>query len=1125
MANPEKTRYKLIKQVGAGDFAKVYAAKDVKLGRNVAIKQLHSQYMDDEKKLARYWQEAQLLVELEHPNIMTIYDIVKSRGRLVLELMQGSLRQIYGQNPMPVADVRQTIRQAAQGLACLHDNGIIHGDIKPANLMLSRTKVVKLGDFGLARRASDDQGSMLKGTTKYMAPELVSEDFGPVGPQSDLYSLGFTALELMVGPEFDSLFPDLVAFGRDKQMAWMMWHCSADRRLPVKTVLNGVPDDLANVIEKLTSKDQSKRYQTAREVVADLAGSAKPVGESLEEQQAEAEETAKRQKKNKRIKAILAFVSSLIMCGAFLYFMREKPKPVARVAPAPVSGVVMNVLPFDDKFVIETGKGKKEFKVLPNDEIKLNRKSAVLRDLEYEDRLVVNTIITPGKPASQDRYQIIAFRPEQHSGVISEIKPDSGQFVLTVKDGEEFGESFDLSVKEVTEIIVNKEPIDPEAPLTLSDLRKDDEVVVDLCDELDGMVALKVDSIRQVQLEGVIRKLVPRSGTMTIADTSGAEERLVSLRLDAGCTFSLNGIASLNDRLLNASDIKIGDRVKIMHDVKITSIDAYRPFEDQGSIRSIGYQQGNFQLKSRNATSLRSYSIDTKTQVLLGGDIATLDDLREGDDIQLVHDSPDDQSPTLLSLNAMRPTDRNKWAILIGIDQFDSLGPLPGAVANLGVLESSLTKRFGVRTDQVKKFENPTRLTIQQELPNILSRIGDRGELFVYIATQSFVEKEKGAYLATKKFSPEEIETSGLPLDWLIDEIDACSCSKKVLFLDCPATTSLGESGPATATEMVRLLQDTRRGGYPKYTHVLANAQPGDGAVAPVKGKSGDLEQTVFGAAICEAFSGSADRERDLQVQITELTNYVTKRTSKLANSVQGKQTPFLFTPDDRPPRILPDDKQAIIELLTEFAEKEIDPMILIETGRRLKERTNGQPEPMLATGIILIKSFKMNQALVVLEKVRLENQDCLLAHQSVVWLHLYKRQYDLAGTKLQQMLGRIDVPEDGEAHDPVVLKKFEWAGSVRELVGGSSDWNQRVPEESVLTQCDSIVASHGSKAIEMYRAGRAPVLQKIKKFASILEADPGSETMNVRKRVKSYEIQIATPESIREIREALEFD
>ncbi len=1121
MANPKQTRYKLIKQIGAGDYAKVYAAQDVKLGRKVAIKQLHSQYMDDEQKLARYWREAKMLLDLEHPNIMTIYDIVKHRGRLVLELMQGNLMQVYGGKPMPVADVRQTIRQAATGLACLHENGIIHGDIKPANLMLSRTNVVKLGDFGLARRSADAEGSMLKGTTKYMAPELVSEDFGPVGAPSDLYSLGFTALELMVGPEFDSLFPDLVAFGRDKQMAWMMWHCSADRQLPVKTVLNGVPDDLANVIEKLTSKDQSKRYQTAQQVVADLTGSAKPVGASVKEVQAAAEELAKKQKKKKRLITVAACLTSLMVCAALAFFLRQKPEPPARVAPPPLHGIVRNVLPIDDKLVIETPEGKKEIKLFPGDQLNLNRKSAVLRDLEQNDRLVIKTVISPG---TKDRFDIFAFRPEQHAGVITEIKPDSNQFVLSVNEGDESGKNFDLTVEELTEIMVNKDKGTEQAPLTLGDLQKDDEVIVELCENTDGMQALKVDAIRTVFLEGVIRKLVPRQGTMTIADTSGTEERLVSLPLEANCTFSLNGVKSLNDRLLNASDIKIGDRVKVQHDVKITNIDAYRPFEDKGSIRTVSYDAGRLLLKSQNATKPKSYSIGPKTQILLGGETATIDDLRAGDEAQLVHDSPNDKSPTLLSLNALRPKDRTKWAILIGIDRFNSLDALNASVANIDVIESRLTNRFGVRAEQIKKLNNPTQVTIEQQIPGVLDRISSRDSLFVYVVTRGFIEKQKGAYLATKGFSIDEIESSGLPLDWLIDALDGCKASKKVLFLECPAETNGGESGPATATEMVKLLQDTKRGGYPKYTHVLANAQPGDKTGGVVSSESGD-EGTAFGAAISEAFAGKADRERDASVQITELTNYVTKRAAAIAGSVQAKQTPYLFVPDDRPPRILPDDQQAIVTLLTEFGNSKVDHEALVSDGELLERRTNGQPEPMLATGIILIKAFKMNEAMEILEQVRLKNRDCLLAHQGVIWLHLYKRHYDQAGIKLQQMLSQIIVPEDGEAHDPTVLKKFQWAGAVRELVGGSSQWNQRVPDDSVIAQCDKIVASHGSKAIELYKAGRVPIRQKINQFTATLKENPSSDVELVRKRVKSYDIQIATPESIQEIRAALELD
>src|SRR5262249_37025545 len=131
----------------------------------------------------------------------------------------------------------------------------------------------KLGDFGLARRVANDQGSYLKGATRYMAPELVAPQFGPVGPASDLYSLGFSAYELLCGPQqLEDLFPGLNAFGRDRQIAWMLWRAAADRRLPpVASVLDGVPDDLARVIDRLTTKGQSKRCQTAEQALADLS--------------------------------------------------------------------------------------------------------------------------------------------------------------------------------------------------------------------------------------------------------------------------------------------------------------------------------------------------------------------------------------------------------------------------------------------------------------------------------------------------------------------------------------------------------------------------------------------------------------------------------------------------------------------------------------------------------------------------------------------------------------------------------------------------------------------------------------------------------------------------------------
>ena len=274
-------RFEIISKIGQGDFATVYRARDRELGREVAIKQIHPQFLQDPRHLERYWQEAQLLAKLEHPHIMTIYDIVRERGWLVLELMNGSLQNLLGGRPIDLNDLRMAILYTAHALEFLQKHGIFHGDVKPGNLMVDKNQRVKLGDFGIARRLQGDHGSVVKGTTKYMAPEVFSDQFGPPGPHSDLYSLGFTAYELMCGENFESLFPGLTMFGKDRQMAWMMWHSAPDRRLPeISRVLQGVPDDLAHVIQKLTEKDPAKRYRSAEQVIADLRGASMEVDQT-----------------------------------------------------------------------------------------------------------------------------------------------------------------------------------------------------------------------------------------------------------------------------------------------------------------------------------------------------------------------------------------------------------------------------------------------------------------------------------------------------------------------------------------------------------------------------------------------------------------------------------------------------------------------------------------------------------------------------------------------------------------------------------------------------------------------------------------------------------------------------
>ncbi|MBI2481414.1 MAG: serine/threonine protein kinase, partial [Planctomycetia bacterium] len=283
-------RYQVTDMIAKGDFATVYRGRDHELGRDVAIKQIHQQYLEDPRQLDRYWQEAQLLASLEHPNIMTIYDVVRERGWLILELAQGSLPQLLGGRGIDIKDLRLALNYTLHALKFMHEHGIIHGDVKPSNLLVDRNARVKLGDFGIARRLAGDDGSVVKGTTKYMAPEVVSDQFGPVGPHSDLYSLGFTAFELMCGGHFETLFPGLNMYGRDQQIAWMMWHSAPDRRLPaISRTLDGVPPDLAHIIQRLVEKDPAKRYRTASDVLADLSteGEAPPASNRAAEEEAE----------------------------------------------------------------------------------------------------------------------------------------------------------------------------------------------------------------------------------------------------------------------------------------------------------------------------------------------------------------------------------------------------------------------------------------------------------------------------------------------------------------------------------------------------------------------------------------------------------------------------------------------------------------------------------------------------------------------------------------------------------------------------------------------------------------------------------------------------------------------
>ncbi len=1118
-------RYQLVEKIGSGDYAITFSGHDKKLDRDVAIKQLHERFLLDDTTLAKYWREAQLLASLEHPNNITIYDVDRDQGRLVLELMQGSLSQIYRNKPMPINDVRQTLVQALRGLECLHENGIIHGDVKPSNLFLSRQEVVKLGDFGLARRVEDEDGSLLKGSARYIAPELVSEEFGRTGPASDLYSLGFSALELLVGPEFESLFPDLIAFGRDRKMAWMMWHCAADRKIPpIQKILDGVPDDLAQVISKLTAKSQSQRYASAGEALKELSAYPVPVGRTLKEEAAARAALAQKKLAKKRQWVAVSWVASIALSCSIFYLSIDPPPPAERVAPPVIHGVVKNVLPIDRKLVLDLGTDWKEVNLTDNDNVMLNRKGRQLRDLELGDRVALHTRLDPENASHLD---IIAFRPDTHTGVIESIDSDERKFVLRVAEGEDSSKQFELAVPAETPIVINTLSNQEDSSFSFVSLAAGDRVVVEHSDDETGMLALSVSALRDVRMTGFVRGIEPRSRLLTVAIDEQEKDaaKFARIPLYPDCVFTLNGLPELNEQLVRLNDLLPGDKISVKHDAKAKTIDAYRVFHASGKLASIEFDQRTFSVASPSDEAVGDkirFNINQDCEIWLGGIPIHFEDLRVGDELKISHDSPGAAEPTVDRITAIRPPSSDKWAILIANQNFDdkTIESKPNSILSAHKLRNSLTHRYGVPEEQALICEDFERVRLEHEIPNWLRGIPEGAELYVYVSTS--VHNAKQVVLSTKDSKSSGIEQTGLQLDWLIDQLENCPTETKVLFLDCDSADPSSDSVDACPERMIAKLRSERRGGYPRSLYILGCPPDADS-----QNESMSLRASIFATALAEGFSGAADQSRDNRIEITELAEFMALKMNSFTDSdtsSSGKTNlPMLILPDPSPPRISAEAKQALLGILSHYEDRKLNVKQIYDEAAAADALSDQQPDANLALGLVLLKHSKMSQALEVLDGVRLSHPDQLFSHRAAIWLHFHKNKYDVGFAKLNQLLERISSANEMESgYDEETLALFEWTGRLRQLAQ-SADWTTRLPSELDLRKYNASFQRFGEEAVRHESLGRRFVVDSIKEFERNAAAGkPGYESFR-KDNIDVYVGKIANQDSLRQIQSGLD--
>lgn len=269
--------YEILSCLGSGGMGEVYRAKDVRLGREVAIKVLSRTPAADGQKLARFHQEARSASTLNHPNIVTIYELGEAEclHYISMEVVKGkTLRELLASGALPVRQTIQIAAQVAEGLAKAHEIGIVHRDLKPENLMVCDGGLVKILDFGLAKLGigseelsqlctmadSQTHPGMIVGTVEYMSPEQASAR--PVDFRSDQFSFGVVLYEMLTGTrpfQRATAAETLVAILREEPE-------------PIGLKVTDIPAPLSWIIERCLAKQAEQRYASTRDLARDLAG-------------------------------------------------------------------------------------------------------------------------------------------------------------------------------------------------------------------------------------------------------------------------------------------------------------------------------------------------------------------------------------------------------------------------------------------------------------------------------------------------------------------------------------------------------------------------------------------------------------------------------------------------------------------------------------------------------------------------------------------------------------------------------------------------------------------------------------------------------------------------------------
>ncbi|MCR4865803.1 MAG: Stk1 family PASTA domain-containing Ser/Thr kinase [Lachnospiraceae bacterium] len=256
-------RYEILEKIGTGGMSDVYKAKDGKLNRFVAVKVLKQEFAENANFVSKFKTEAQAAAGMMHPNIVNVYDVGEEGGThyIVMELVEGITLKKYIEKKSRLS-IKETISiaiQVSMGIEAAHNNHIIHRDIKPQNIMISKEGKVKVTDFGIAKAVSSNTiTSNVMGSVHYTSPEQARGGFSD--EKSDIYSLGITMFEMLTGR---------VPFNGETTVAIAIKHIQEPMPSPREYVAE-IPISVEQIVFKCTQKSPDRRYQSMSELIADL---------------------------------------------------------------------------------------------------------------------------------------------------------------------------------------------------------------------------------------------------------------------------------------------------------------------------------------------------------------------------------------------------------------------------------------------------------------------------------------------------------------------------------------------------------------------------------------------------------------------------------------------------------------------------------------------------------------------------------------------------------------------------------------------------------------------------------------------------------------------------------------